>query len=199
MFYVFFFFFLILLLVFFFFFFFSSRRRHTRLTCDWSSDVCSSDLVVIGGAANQFRCLVGRVRVRVVVVGVTGRQGAIAPLRVGVLRGQIGRSRILHAKAVIRHGGPRGSLGCIVSAIRLDRRSVFDGGVVIDAVEVRVHEWRMVGTTTIDNRLPTGAAVAANGGYWRRRVAVLAIAIRTRLGHPDIIGNEIPVHAAGIV
>src|SRR5690242_21813121 len=29
----------------FFFFFFSSRRRHTRLTCDWSSDVCSSDLL----------------------------------------------------------------------------------------------------------------------------------------------------------
>src|SRR6266480_5692249 len=26
------------------FFFFSSRRRHTSLTCDWSSDVCSSDL-----------------------------------------------------------------------------------------------------------------------------------------------------------
>src|SRR5256886_15879517 len=30
-----------------FFFFFSSRRRHTRFDCDWSSDVCSSDLVVI--------------------------------------------------------------------------------------------------------------------------------------------------------
>src|SRR5690242_21404209 len=30
--------------LYFFFFFFSSRRRHTRLTCDWSSDVCSSDL-----------------------------------------------------------------------------------------------------------------------------------------------------------
>src|SRR5438477_3669060 len=29
------------------FFFFSSRRRHTRLTCDWSSDVCSSDLPAI--------------------------------------------------------------------------------------------------------------------------------------------------------
>src|SRR2546430_10183047 len=26
------------------FFFFSSRRRHTRFDCDWSSDVCSSDL-----------------------------------------------------------------------------------------------------------------------------------------------------------
>src|SRR2546427_7254343 len=33
-------------LVSFFFFFFSSRRRHTRFDCDWSSDVCSSDLVV---------------------------------------------------------------------------------------------------------------------------------------------------------
>src|SRR2546430_9130292 len=29
-------------------FFFSSRRRHTRFDCDWSSDVCSSDL--LGGA-----------------------------------------------------------------------------------------------------------------------------------------------------
>src|SRR6266480_6125603 len=33
-----------------FFFFFSSRRRHTRLTCDWSSDVCSSDL---GGVVGE--------------------------------------------------------------------------------------------------------------------------------------------------
>src|SRR2546430_10771644 len=29
-----------------FVFFFSSRRRHTRFDCDWSSDVCSSDLVI---------------------------------------------------------------------------------------------------------------------------------------------------------
>src|SRR2546422_730468 len=28
------------------YFFFSSRRRHTRCSRDWSSDVCSSDLVV---------------------------------------------------------------------------------------------------------------------------------------------------------
>src|SRR5256886_16976675 len=33
-----------------FFFFFSSRRRHTRFDCDWSSDVCSSDL----GAAERL-------------------------------------------------------------------------------------------------------------------------------------------------
>src|SRR6266511_30558 len=29
-----------------FFFFFSSRRRHTSFSRDWSSDVCSSDLLV---------------------------------------------------------------------------------------------------------------------------------------------------------
>src|SRR5690554_8210656 len=32
----------------FFFFFFSSRRRHTRCGRDWSSDVCSSDLLGTG-------------------------------------------------------------------------------------------------------------------------------------------------------
>src|SRR5256886_3766368 len=35
-------------------FFFSSRRRHTRFDCDWSSDVCSSDL-----AADSLGLLVG--------------------------------------------------------------------------------------------------------------------------------------------
>src|SRR2546430_7258497 len=35
---------ILLLYQFYFHFFFSSRRRHTRFDCDWSSDVCSSDL-----------------------------------------------------------------------------------------------------------------------------------------------------------
>src|SRR5436190_12753126 len=34
-----------------FFFFFSSRRRHTRSLCDWSSDVCSSDLMEVTNRA----------------------------------------------------------------------------------------------------------------------------------------------------
>src|SRR2546427_2859758 len=37
-----------------FFFFFSSRRRHTRFDCDWSSDVCSSDLDVGGHGLAPF-------------------------------------------------------------------------------------------------------------------------------------------------
>src|SRR5947199_6120923 len=35
-------------------FFFSSRRRHTRCLSDWSSDVCSSDLIA-GEVRNHLR------------------------------------------------------------------------------------------------------------------------------------------------
>src|SRR2546429_1493013 len=39
-----------------FFFFFSSRRRHTRCSRDWSSDVCSSDL--IASAAHTLHTMI---------------------------------------------------------------------------------------------------------------------------------------------
>src|SRR6266436_9557423 len=38
-----------------FFFFFSSRRRHTRCSRDWSSDVCSSDLLEVPVEADGIR------------------------------------------------------------------------------------------------------------------------------------------------
>src|SRR6266508_4341629 len=41
------------------FFFFSSRRRHTRWPRDWSSDVCSSDLVL--GVVQETRVVVRQV------------------------------------------------------------------------------------------------------------------------------------------
>src|SRR5689334_19086947 len=40
----------------FIFFFFSSRRRHTRWNCDWSSDVCSSDLAALRIAPHLTAC-----------------------------------------------------------------------------------------------------------------------------------------------
>src|SRR5205085_9523718 len=50
------------------FFFFSSRRRHTRFDCDWSSDVCSSDLYIgnafaghTAGHANAFPIYLKRI------------------------------------------------------------------------------------------------------------------------------------------
>ena len=39
-------------------FFFSSRRRHTRSLCDWSSDVCSSDLLNLLCQV-RFNCSIG--------------------------------------------------------------------------------------------------------------------------------------------
>src|SRR5437588_6371759 len=65
----------IFLVVFFFFFlcffFFSSRRRHTRSLCDWSSDVCSSDLTQAGKSA-----LPGSHPLNLGGIGVTGTAAA---------------------------------------------------------------------------------------------------------------------------
>src|SRR5258707_9414698 len=49
----------------FLFFFFSSRRRHTRYWRDWSSDVCSSDLLLVGnGIADSGELVIRRVQGR---------------------------------------------------------------------------------------------------------------------------------------
>src|SRR3989449_9024214 len=44
------------------FFFFSSRRRHTRCSRDWSSDVCSSDLLEVEHLTTEFVTRGGVVR-----------------------------------------------------------------------------------------------------------------------------------------
>src|SRR6266478_7382289 len=84
-----------------FFFFFSSRRRHTRFDCDWSSDVCSSDL----DRAGQFPA--------VPVAGPAGRRGAERPGDPGAGHA---RSRLRHHRRDrVRHRpqrpGDRGSVG----------------------------------------------------------------------------------------
>src|SRR5947207_15018455 len=68
------------LIVFVFFFFFSSRRRHTRSLCDWSSDVCSSDL-------RLARAYTGRDKILKFEGGYHGRSDyglmSLAPKRAG--------------------------------------------------------------------------------------------------------------------
>src|SRR2546422_3501324 len=44
-----------------FFFFFSSRRRHTRCSRDWSSDVCSSDLIFLGAGEHRYHEALGNI------------------------------------------------------------------------------------------------------------------------------------------
>src|SRR6267142_5196080 len=59
-----------------FVFFFSSRRRHTRLTCDWSSDVCSSDLgetrLSKGVARTAMRLKIARTTINSISVNPAG-------------------------------------------------------------------------------------------------------------------------------
>src|SRR3712207_3551455 len=80
----------------FLFFFFSSRRRHTRYWRDWSSDVCSSDLVVVfvfvaGSFAGAFSMLPGGIGAAEagmygLFVGVTGLSAGISAALTLVIR-----------------------------------------------------------------------------------------------------------------
>src|SRR5205085_12425837 len=71
----------------FIFFFFSSRRRHTRFDCDWSSDVCSSDL----DPDDKMRGIRKRLIISILVVGVA--IGGIYGLKAGSRRFGVGFSR----------------------------------------------------------------------------------------------------------
>src|SRR3989449_6606743 len=60
-----------------FFFFFSSRRRHTRCSRDWSSDVCSSDLLLTEVGLLEIRGKIHRIRAETgSVVGSPERLGS---------------------------------------------------------------------------------------------------------------------------
>src|SRR2546430_9451410 len=61
-------------------FFFSSRRRHTRFDCDWSSDVCSSDL---SGAIRHFTLAYTAFGVKCLIAPeVPNNAGSLAPITV---------------------------------------------------------------------------------------------------------------------
>src|SRR5699024_11649747 len=99
-------------------FFFSSRRRHTRSKRDWSSDVCSSDLVaaerLLVGQGTRLRHALQRVdglrgaEHHVVAVEVPVDAGALAARGVGGLlqQGQAVRSE---ERRVGRGGGSGGA------------------------------------------------------------------------------------------
>src|SRR5580698_6336149 len=72
-------------------FFFSSRRRHTSLTCDWSSDVCSSDLRygdVRGTDTGALSAVVDALTVRV-CAGLPAAAGGLADDAASALRASL--------------------------------------------------------------------------------------------------------------
>src|SRR5471030_3242776 len=63
------------------FFFFSSRRRHTRCLSDWSSDVCSSDLLIHFGSLEDVGLFgIGSRIAGLSALLILGIQAALTPL-----------------------------------------------------------------------------------------------------------------------
>src|SRR5262249_58775989 len=85
----------------------SSRRRHTRLVSDWSSDVCSSDLIATWTATDLTLADLPRLQVtseadaELVVEGVIGRGG------MGVV--QLARQRALDREVAVKRPRPERS------------------------------------------------------------------------------------------
>src|SRR2546422_7990404 len=84
-----------------FFFFFSSRRRHTRCSRDWSSDVCSSDLLLVARLVAQIGARAVLLAVEDVLDGAAGLPLALARLdlvvpvvRAGVVRDRSEERRV---------------------------------------------------------------------------------------------------------
>src|SRR5256885_8129191 len=85
------------------YFFFSSRRRHTRLQGDWSSDVCSSDLVR-GHPGKQFlRVGAAQLRLAHAVTDLDRPARLIVGAALAVEReeGDEGRRRVIDRKSVV--------------------------------------------------------------------------------------------------
>src|SRR5215204_4318247 len=86
------------------FFFFSSRRRHTRSLCDWSSDVCSSDLDerataerAIGLSLRELQDFDGALRhlrraVRIAAAAGSARTAALAGTSYAFVLSNVGRN-----------------------------------------------------------------------------------------------------------
>src|SRR2546429_4488167 len=105
-------------------FFFSSRRRHTRCSRDWSSDVCSSDLVVedsVAGRRFQMSLLAvfATIALGLAAIGIYGLMSYTVNQRtheIGI-RMALGakRGEILHL--VVRHGMMLAIVGVVLGTV----------------------------------------------------------------------------------
>src|SRR5215210_1534892 len=98
------------------FFFFSSRRRHTRYIGDWSSDVCSSDLV-------GQNCAAGTSRTGAEAVGQNARPAEAVGQNRGSIAEAVGQKRASGAEAV-GQAAPAGDSRVIIRSLSLKAMSL---------------------------------------------------------------------------
>src|SRR6266853_5969815 len=92
------------------FFFFSSRRRHTRFDCDWSSDVCSSDLEAPPRAG-----WTGRQAVELYVRTYTTMLQSSGDIKIdSLVHAHLSMASVLHPLA----GEPQVDMGALLYAVR---------------------------------------------------------------------------------
>src|SRR5256886_10460577 len=171
-----------------FFFFFSSRRRHTRFDCDWSSDVCSSDLVILhtpGGlvlAAEQIARALGdhRGKVTVLVPHYAMSGGTLIALAADEI--------IMDPHAVLGPVDPQlGNHPAVSILAAVERKPVerVDDETLILAniAQKALHQVREVVVELASRRLPAEAAEAlANsltGGSWTHDYPITVAEART--------------------
>src|SRR5690348_18442924 len=87
------------------FFFFSSRRRHTRWTGDWSSDVCSSDLL----AHYWPYILIFWGVIQLIEISIRALSGGPIPVKIGRASCRERVSILVGAAARKKNAGARGN------------------------------------------------------------------------------------------
>src|SRR6266536_4960669 len=122
-----------------FFFLFSSRRRHTRSTRDWSSDVCSSDLVEDGaeGLAELSSGLFGHTG-RASTIGLTGSPGVGKSTLAGELVRLARRRQLSVAVLAIDPTSPFTGGALLGDRLRMQEHAT-DPGVFIRSMATRGH------------------------------------------------------------
>src|SRR6266480_6365286 len=181
------------------YFFFSSRIRHTRLTCDWSSDVCSSDLYRVH--AEDHRDVQPRVVDRVVlerVVPLGPAPPGVADRVVGTAgedrAGEVLDQHVVHAGRLQRVGVATGVGALAVGRVRLVPERADDDLVHLADLLLQRHPAQQV----LDARGHAGARIAIDvaGGPGYRRLPARDEDGRDEDGHGQVAGTGFPRQAA---
>src|SRR3989440_4618628 len=120
------------------FFFFSSRRRHTRSDRDWSSDVCSSDLVV-SRSDPEGRRTVFDLLPKVPGLTYVGRLDVMTSGLLLLTTDGAAAHRLMHPRFAVPRTYWLRAHG--LSAPAVER--ALGGAVVIDGRPVRIVRWRV--------------------------------------------------------